>query len=56
MSNGRIQEPTQLCAGTVVVPKPSGACRICVDLKLVNVSVMREVHPIPNVDESLAKL
>ncbi len=36
--------------------KPSGASRICVDLKPLDVSVMREVHPIPNVDESLAKL
>ncbi len=51
---GVIQEPTQWCAGmVVVVPKPSGACRICVDLKPLNVSVMREVRPIPKVDESL---
>ncbi len=40
----------------VAVPKKSGAVRICVDLKALNESVKREVHPIPTVDETLAKL
>ena len=40
----------------VVVPKPSGSIRICVDLKLLNESVMREVHPLPKVDITLAQL
>ena len=40
----------------VVVRKKSGAVRICVDLKPLNESVLREVHPIPCVDESLAQL
>ena len=44
------------CAGMVVVPKTSGACRICVDLKPLNTNVMREAHPIPKVEEILAKL
>ena len=30
--------------------------RICVDLKPLNESVLREVHPIPRVDEALAQL
>ena len=40
----------------VAVPKKSGAIRICVDLKCLNQSVMREVHPLPKVDNTLAKL
>ena len=29
----RVDEPTPWCAGMVVVPKKSGAIRICVDRK-----------------------
>ena len=39
----------------VVVPKRSGAVRICVDLKPLNGSILREPHPIPKVDETLAQ-
>ena len=31
----KISEPTEWCAGMVVVPKKLGAIRICVDLKPV---------------------
>ena len=40
----------------VVVPKSSGAVRICVDLKPLNQSVLRQTHPIPKVDDTLAQL
>ena len=40
----------------VVVPKPSGSVRICVDFRPLNESVMREVHPIPAIDVTLAQL
>ena len=40
----------------VVVPKKSGAVRICVDLKPLNSSVLREPYPIPTVDDTLALL
>ena len=50
-----IQEPTLWCAGMVVIPKRSGAVRICVDLKPLNESVLCEPHPIPKVDETLAQ-
>ena len=49
----RVDEPTSWCAGMVVVPKKSGEVRICMDLKLLNESVLREV---PKVDENLAQL
>ena len=32
----RVTDPTPWCAGMVVVPKKSGAVRICVDLKPLN--------------------
>ncbi len=43
----RVDEPTPWCAGMVVVPKKDGKIRICVDLKLLNENVLREVHPLP---------
>ena len=52
----QIDEPLPWCAGMVVVPKPSGKVRICVDRKPLNENVMREFHPLPAVDETLAQL
>ena len=52
----RVKEPTSWCAGMVVVPKKSGSIRICVDFRPLNDKVLREVHPIPKVDETLGQL
>ena len=52
----KVDTPTPWCAGMVVVPKKSGEVRVCVDLKLLYESVLREVHPIPSVHETLGKL
>ena len=52
----KVDQPTPWCAGMVVVPKKEGAIRICVDLKPLNENVLREVHPLPKVDETLAQL
>lgn len=49
----KVEEPTSWCAGMVVVPKKDKKVRICVDLKKLNENV-REVHPLPKVDETLA--
>ena len=51
-----VTAPTEWCAGIVPVLKPNGKVRICVDLTELNKAVQREVHPMPSVDESLAKL
>ena len=51
-----MKEPTPWCAAMMVVPKDGGTVRICVDLKPLNESVLREVHPIPKVDTTLAQL
>ena len=52
----KIDEPTSWCAGMVAVPKKEGKIRICVDLKPLNECVLREIHPLPKVDETLAQL
>ena len=49
----KIDDPTPWCTGMVVVPKKEGKIRICVDL---NECVLREIHPFPKVDETLALL
>ena len=52
----KVDQPSPWCAGMVVVPKTTGAVRICLDLKPLNESVLRETHPMPKVDETLALL
>ena len=52
----KVSEPTPWSAGMVVVKKPSGKIRVCVDLKPLNENVLREVHPLPKVDSTLAQL
>ena len=51
-----MKNPTPWRAGMVVVPNKTGAVRICVDLKPLNGSVSREVHPITRVDEALVEV
>ena len=51
-----VTAPTEWYAGIVPVLKPNGKVRICVELTELNKAVQREVHPMPSVDESLAKL
>ena len=48
--------PTAWCSGLVQVPKPNGNVRLCVDIMQLNKAVQREIHPMPSVNESLAKL
>ena len=52
----RVDQPTDWCAGMVVVPKQNGKVRICVDLTKLNESVRRERHPLPAVEQTLAQL
>lgn len=52
----KVEEPTEWCAGMVVVPKPNGKVRICVDLTKLNESVCRERHILPSVEQTLAQI
>lgn len=52
----RIQESTEWCSGLVVVPKPNGQVRLCVDLAKLNLSVCRERYPLTAVEQVLAQL
>ena len=51
-----VSEPSPWCSGMMVVPKPSGQVRICIDLKHLNECVQREFHPLPHVEETLPYL
>lgn len=52
----RIDNPTPWCSGLVVVPKPSGAYRLCVDLTRLICAVLRERHILPTVEQVLGLL
>ena len=52
----RVEQPTDWCAGIVVVPKSNGTLRICVDLTKLNACVRRERHVLPAVDQVVAQL
>ena len=52
----RVTEPTPWCAAMVVVPIPLGSVRIYVNFRSLNENVMREVHPVPKIDVTLAQL
>ncbi|KAL9988936.1 hypothetical protein ACROYT_G003432 [Oculina patagonica] len=49
----KVQRPTPWVSPIVVVPKPSGEIRLCVDMRRPNEAVVREKHPIPTVHEVL---
>lgn len=48
--------PTPWVSPVVVVPKPSGDIRLCVDMRKANEAIVRERHPIPTVDGILCQL
>ncbi|XP_061906727.1 uncharacterized protein K02A2.6-like isoform X2 [Entelurus aequoreus] len=52
----RVTQPTPWCAGLVVVPKPNGKMRLCVDLTHLNGWIQRERYILPAVDHTLGML
>uniref|UniRef100_A0A8C7Z7B9 ribonuclease H n=1 Tax=Oryzias sinensis TaxID=183150 RepID=A0A8C7Z7B9_9TELE len=52
----KVEDPTEWCAGMVVVPKKSGAVRICVDFTNMNQAVRREKFILPSVEHTLGML
>ena len=40
----------------VVVEKPNGDIRICLDMRQANQAIVREKHPVPTVEETLQEV
>jgi len=51
-----VEGPTPWVRPVVVVPKPYGDIRLCVDMRRANHAIVRERHPIPTVDDVLYQL
>ena len=51
-----VRGPTPWVSPLVVVPKPNGEVRVCVDMRRVNKAVMRSRYPIPTVQDTLLKM
>src|SRR4029434_2189831 len=52
----KIEEPTQWVNPIVIVEKPNGKLRICLDPRDLNTAVMREHHQLPTVEEITCRL
>ena len=52
----KVNGPTKWVSPVIVVPKPDGDIRLCVDMRRANEAIIRERHPIPTVDEVLHNL
>ena len=52
----KVDQPTKWCHPIVVVPKPSGEIRICIDLTKLNNGIEREIYQLESVEEAIAKL
>ena len=48
--------PTDWISPLVVVPKPDGDVRLCIDMRRANEAIERERHPIPTIEEVLYEL
>ena len=52
----KIEEPTQWVNPIVIVEKPNGKLRICLDPRDLNTAVMREHYQLPPVEEITCRL
>lgn len=51
-----VEGPTPWVSPIVVVPKPSGQVRLCVDMREANKAIKREKHIMPTIDDLIADL
>ena len=52
----KVDQPTEWCHPIVIVTKPNGDIRLCIDLTKLNMGVERELYQLEAVEETLAKL
>ena len=52
----RVEGPTPCVSPIVIVPKPNGDIRVCVDMRSANTNIERSRHPIPTIDDVLNEL
>ena len=52
----KIDEPSDWVSSLVIVEKPNGQIRLCLDPRDLNKAIKRHHHPMPTVNEILAKL
>ena len=52
----KIDNPTEWCHPIVIVSKPDGSIRLCIDLTKLNAGVERELYQLESVEETIGKL
>ena len=50
---GKFESPIPWVSPLVVVPRPSGNVRLCIDMRQANKTVQRERFPIPHVEDAM---
>ena len=52
----KVNGPTSWMNPLVVVEKPNGDVRICLDMRQANRAILREKHPVPTIEETLQEM
>ena len=47
----KVDGPTPWVSPLVVITKTNGNVKLCVDMRLANIAIIREGHPMPTVDD-----
>ena len=52
----KVEGPTHWVNPLVVVEKPNGDIRICLDMRQANRAIIKDKHPVPTVEETLQEV
>lgn len=52
----KVTEPTEWCSALVIVKKPDGSLRLCLDPKQLNDAIVRERHQLPTFEDLAARM